>query len=201
MGSEGFAENLPEENKKDRQIETGQQARVEKTYAQDGRPAKQRAEEKLKKDMRAAKEKSFAETIISYLLERCREDEGLAQDVVQEHKTWKKCFDYIYSQARKQSGGNCAAVRDEVVYEWAEDYYHKDDKAEEEEKARKAAEDKAKREKSKAERKTSGTGKSTDKAEKVSVSPNAELHNKPPKPKKSGKEMDGQMDMFSMMGM
>ena len=84
--------------------------------------AKQRAEEKLKKEMMAAKDKSFAEPIINYLMERCREDEGLAQDVVQGHKSWQKCFDYIYSQARKQANGNHAAVRDEVVYEWAEDY-------------------------------------------------------------------------------
>ncbi|MCI9095200.1 MAG: hypothetical protein HFI97_01590 [Lachnospiraceae bacterium] len=162
--------------------------------------AKQRAEEKLKKEMMAAKDKSFAEPIINYLMERCREDEGLAQDVVQGHKSWQKCFDYIYSQARKQANGNHAAVRDEVVYEWAEDYYHKDDKAEEEKKAKKDVEDKAKRAKSKAEKKTSRT-KDTNKAEKVSASPKDGIPKEPPKHKRNGKEMEGQMDMFSMMGM
>ena len=109
----------------------------------------------------------------------------MAEDVAQDHKTWQKCFEYIYRQARQQAHGNCAAVRDDVVYEWAEDYYHKDDKAEEEKKAKKAAEDKAK--------KTA--------TEKVSVPPKAETPKAPPKPKKNPKEMDGQMDLFSMMGM
>ena len=49
-----------------------------------------------------------------------------------------KCYQYINEQARKQAKGNSCAVRDDVVYEWAEDYYHKDDKAEEEEKTKAA---------------------------------------------------------------
>lgn len=163
---------------------------------------KQMAKEKLEKEMKADKDKAFAEPVIGYLLERCEKDLGLAQDVVQEHKTWKKCFDYIYEQARKQAKGNRAAVRDDVVYEWAEDYYHKDDKAEEEKKAREAAERKKKQEERKkkaAERK---------KADKKKPKPVAKKDDKvkektvePPSPKKNPKEMDGQLDMFSMMGM
>ena len=176
---------------------------------ENAKPIKQRAEEKLKKELAVAKDKSFADPIIGYLLERCREDEGLAEDVVQEHKTWQKCFEYIYRQARQQAHGNCAAVRDDVVYEWAEDYYHKDDKAEEEKKAKKAAEDKAKKtatEKAKkvktaTERKTVKAKGNAEKTEKVSVPPKAETPKAPPKPKKNPKEMDGQMDLFSMMGM
>lgn len=33
--------------------------------------------------------------IITYLLKRCEEDQGLAEDVMQDGKTWNKCFDYI----------------------------------------------------------------------------------------------------------
>lgn len=171
------------------------------TSKQESRPAKRLAEEKLKKELAAAKDKAFADPIIGYLLERCREDEGLAEDVVQDHKTWQKCFDYIYSQARKQAQGNCAAIRDDVVYEWAEDYYHKDDKAEEEKKAKKAAEARVKRENSAAEKKTAKTKGNTDKTEKVSAPPKPEAPKAPPKPKKNGKEMDGQLDLFAMMGM
>ena len=168
---------------------------------QESRPARQLAEEKLKKELAAAKDKSFADPIIGFLLERCRKDEGLAEDVVQDHKTWQKCFDYIYSQARKQAQGNCAAVRDDVVYEWAEDYYHKDDKAEEEKKAKKAAKARAKRENSVAEKKTAKAKGNTDKTEKVSAHPKTEAPKAPPKPKKNGKEMDGQLDLFAVMGM
>lgn len=144
---------------------------------ENAKPVKQRAKEKLEKEMKADKDKTFAEPVIGYLLKRCGEDNGLAQDVMQEHKTWEKCLQYIFDQARKQAKGNKAAVRDDVVYEWAEDYYRKDDKAEEEKKAKEAAERKKKEEK--AEEKP------------------AEL----PKSKKNPKEMDGQMNLFSMMGM
>ena len=162
---------------------------------------KQRAEEKLKKELTAAKDKSFANPIISYLLKRCEEDEGMAEDVAQDHKTWQKCFEYIYRQARQQAHGNCAAVRDDVVYEWAEDYYHKDDKAEEEKKAKKAAEAKAQKSKSAEERKAVRAKNTTDKAEKAPVPPKAEAPKVPPKHKRNGKEMDGQLDMFATMGM
>ncbi len=39
---------------------------------------------------------------------------------------------YIMDQARKLKSGNCAMVKDSIVYEWAEDYYRLDDKALEE---------------------------------------------------------------------
>ena len=49
---------------------------------------------------------------------------------MQEGKTWNKCFNYIVEQARKQSNDRSTAVEDRVVYEWAEDYYHKYEKPE-----------------------------------------------------------------------
>lgn len=181
---------------------------IEAAKEENAKPVKQRAKEKLEKEQKAAKDSTFADPIIEYLLKRCEEDEGLAQDVVQEHKTWQKCFDYIFSQARKQSKGNCAAVRDDVVYEWAEDYYHKDDKAEEAEKAKRESEAKVKREKVAAEKKATAKNKPAKAAEKLSADRNKsktpakeEKHIEQPKPKKSGKDMEGQLDMFSMMEM
>ena len=168
---------------------------------ENAKTVRQRAVEKLEKERESAKDSTFADPIIEYLLKRCNEDEGMAEDVAQEHKTWQKCFDYIYSQARKQAKGNCAAVRDDVVYEWAEDYYHKADKAEEEKKAKKAAEAKAKKSKSAEERKAVRTKNTTDKAEKAPALSKVEAPKEPPKPKRNGKEMDGQLDMFAMMGM
>jgi len=154
---------------------------------------KQIAKEKLEKEMRADKDKTFAAPVIGYLLKRCEEDLGLAQDVVQEHKTWEKCLDYIYKLAKNQATKMRTVVRCDVVYEWAEDYYHRDDKVEEEKKAKENAE----RKKKAAEQKKTGkkNPKQDTKKEKAEETP-AEL----PKPKKNPKEVDGQMDMFSMMG-
>lgn len=166
-----------------------------------------RAKEKLEDELKKAKDKSFAEPVIGYLLKRCAEDEGLAEDVCQKHKTWEKCFNFIYESARKSAKGNSrCAVRDDVVYEWAEDYYHMDDKAEEEKRAKEKAErekkqkeDQKKRiegmEKRKAAKEAATTPKeSVKKEEKTKVAPVE-------KPKKNSKDMDGQMDLFSLMGL
>lgn len=156
--------------------------------------AKQEAKEKLEKELEGDKDKNFAEPVIGYLIDRCAEDEGLSQDVIQEHKTWKKCIAYIYEKARKQAVGNRAAIRDSVVYEWAEDYYHKDDKAEEAEKARKETEKKEKRKKENAEKAAKA------KKKPAKAVPAQEKKTDQPRPKKKNKDMEGQLDMFSMMG-
>ena len=103
---------------------------VEVAEAENAKPVKQKAREKLEAEKKKATQKNFAEPVITYLLKRCEEDQGLAEDVMQEGKTWNKCFSYIVEQARKQSNGRSAAVEDQVVYDWAEDYYHKYEKPE-----------------------------------------------------------------------
>ena len=163
---------------------------------------KERAKEKLKDELENAGDKSFADPVISYLLERCEEDRGLSEDVLQDHKSWEKCLDYIYSRAEKQASGIYAAVRDEVVYEWAEDYYHKDDKAEEAEKTKKAAESKKKMPE-RAARAKANTGKpktenkAAQKKQKSHI-PAEKVEEK--QNRRNGKDLEGQMDMFSMMG-
>lgn len=167
---------------------------------------KRMAKEKLEKEMKDAKNKSFAEPVIGYLLKRCEEDDGLAQDVMQEHKTWKKCYEYIFNQAQKQAKNEkSVAVRYDAVYEWAEDYYHKDDKAEEEKKAKEAAEHKKKEEE---RRKKCMKAAEKKAADKKNVNQNAKKADKAEekqedlqKQKKNQKEIDGQMDLFSMMEM
>lgn len=146
---------------------------------------------KLNEELQTAKDKTFAEPILSYLIKRSEEDNGLCEDVCQEHKTWEKCFAYVYEEAKKfAKGERQCAVRDDVVYEWAEDYYHKDDKAEEEEKARKEAERKQKEAERKANNKVA-----------ASVQPAKPVERKEePKPTKKG-ECEGQLDLFSLMGM
>lgn len=152
---------------------------------------------KLQEELKKANDKSFADPIIKHLIERCRESESLASDVCQDHKTWEKCYKYIYEQARKQAKGSSCAVRDDVVYEWAEDYYHKDDKAEEDKKAKEAAERKKKQDaKAKTDSEKKETSKPATETEKKTEAPKPE-----PKSKRNNKDMDGQLDMFSLLGM
>lgn len=103
---------------------------VEAAEAENAKPIKQKTREKLEAEKKKATQKNFADPVITYLMKRCEEDQGLAEDVMQEGKTWNKCFSYIVEQARKQSNGRSTAVEDQVVYEWAEDYYHKYEKQE-----------------------------------------------------------------------
>ena len=110
--------------------ESGNESSAEAEKTENTKSIKQKAKEKLEAEKKKATQKNFADPIIAYLLKRCEEDQGLAEDVMQEGKTWNKCFNYIVEQARKQSNGRSTAVEDRVVYEWAEDYYHKYEKPE-----------------------------------------------------------------------
>lgn len=152
---------------------------------------------KLQEELKKAKDKAFADPVIKHLIERCEKSESLASDICQDHKTWEKCYKYIYEQARKQAKGSSCAVRDDVVYEWAEDYFHKDDKAEEDKKAKEAAERKKKQdEKTKTDSKKKEVSKPAVEPEKKTEAPKPEA-----KPKRNNKDMDGQLDMFSLLGM
>lgn len=118
---------LPESKLED---ESGNESSAEAETTENTKSIKQKAKEKLEAEKKKATQKNFADPIIAYLLKRCEEDQGLAEDAMQEGKTWNKCFNYIVEQARKQSNGRSTAVEDRVVYEWAEDYYRKYEKPE-----------------------------------------------------------------------
>lgn len=172
------------------------------------------ADEKLKTEIKNAKDKSFAEPVIEYLLKRCEEDKSMAEDVCQPHKTWDKCYAYIYEQAKKQAGGNRqCAVKNDVVFEWAEDYYHQDDKALEEKKA-KEAEERAKQHKETQKKQKEDQKKRIEGMEKRKAAKEAGAmvaaktekdekkaaevqHEK--KPARHKKEMEGQFSLFDLM--
>ena len=173
---------------------------------------------KLQESLKNAKDKTFSKKIIDYLITRCRESESLANDICQEHKTWDKCISSIYSRAQKVINGHYGMVPDEEVYEWAEDYYHKDDK--EEEKKAKEREKKQKEESKKCDASAKRAQEKTKKASKdkaradydTTLKSNTDNHKlsdnetaedkakQVHKVKKSG-DIDGQMDIFSFMGM
>ena len=86
--------------------------------------SQQLAVEKLQGELKKAKNKPFAEPIIEHLIKRCQEDAGFAEDVLGEKKTYDNCDAYIYNLARKEAGNNRqVAIRNDTVFEWAEDYY------------------------------------------------------------------------------
>ena len=157
---------------------------------------------KLEKDSSFMKIKGLPEKVFEYLEKRCSEDNGLAQDIMQEHKTWEKCYKFCENKARQQAskGAMGAMVEGNCLLEWIEDYYRKDDKAEEEEKARK---EKERKEKWAAKQKEQRKEKRAEKkpAKKQEKEAPAEEKPKPePKPKKKSDQIEGQLDIFSMFG-
>lgn len=92
----------------------------------------QQAIEKLTNEKNKSKDKAFANPITESLIRRVTESESLAQDIMQKSKKLEKCLDYITDKAKNAAKGKkMIAVKDETVYEWAEDYYRKaEDKVE-----------------------------------------------------------------------
>lgn len=150
--------------------------------------------------------KCFAEPCIDYLKKRCEEEDGICEDILLPHKTWEKCYKYICNQAEKLLHRRNGVVRNDTVFEWAEDYFRKDDKAIEEQKAK----EEAKRNEKQAKAVTQANikpraakpsppqkGKGTD---KPTAKPSTKPAEKAPRKKKS-KDIEGQMDIFSIMKM
>jgi hypothetical protein len=192
----GEQEEKPTEGKLEDQKGDESKEEIEAAEAENAKPVKQKAREKLEAEKKKATQKNFAEPIITYLMKRCEEDQGLAEDVMQEGKTWSKCFNYIVEQARKQSNGRSTAVEDRVVYEWAEDYYHKYEKPEtaKKEKSKKPATTKKKIKKD--VRKTKDDSKVSEKPVKKDA---ASKQRKAEKTSTKSSELSGQMSLFDLL--
>ncbi|MBN2946815.1 MAG: PcfK-like family protein [Blautia sp.] len=178
---------------------------IKAAEAENAKPVKQKAKEKLESEKKKATQKNFADPIITYLIKRCEEDQGLAEDVMQEGKTWSKCFNYIVEQARKQSNGRSTAVEDRVVYEWAEDYYHKYEKLEtaKKEKSKKPATTKKTEAPAKKVAETKKDVQKTKDDSKVSEKPvkkdAASKQRKAEKTSTKSSELSGQMSLFDLL--
>lgn len=182
--------------------ETPADAVAEKVTEVPAGDVKEKAISKLDSEFLSLKkesDKKFAEPCIDYLKRRCEEDSAICEDILQEHKTWQKCYDYVYSQAKKELNNTSGPVWHETVFEWVEDYFHLDDKAIEEQKAKEAAERKKKQEEATKKAKTKQKSAKTEKKSNDKKTENKTAEK--PAPKKRAREMEGQMDLFSMMGM
>lgn len=103
--------------------------------------------EKLREEMLALNDKSFADVIGWYIIRKCREEETLSVQVLMKHKSLQRCLDFITGKAfdvaterAKKKGMNRIpentglALSENEVFPWAEEYYRIEDKAEAEKK-------------------------------------------------------------------
>lgn len=81
--------------------ETPEDAVAEKAAEVPAGDVKAKAISKLDSEFLSLKkesDKKFAKPCIDYLKKRCEEDLAICEDILQEHKTWQKCYDYVYGQ-------------------------------------------------------------------------------------------------------
>ncbi len=185
----------------------------EETKASESEPITEQVIGKLNQEMEEKDISQEKRMIIQHLINRCGDDEGLSQDVMQEHKTFEKCYKFIKDKAREKAKDGCAMIEDRQVYEWAEDYYHVDDAAEEAKKKAEAEERKKKiderikkqkeeqkKKRAEAKAKKDGSKKKAADATEPDGQDSSSSPEQKEKPKdKKGKDMDGQMSMFDLM--
>lgn len=101
------------------------------------------AARKLSKMYEENEKDPFAKLLMAHLWSVCKTKKGFAELVMQDHKTYKRLKNSIIEEAKKLLHNTDGPVEDRIVYNWAENYFMKDDKIEvevEEQKARELAE-------------------------------------------------------------
>ncbi len=78
---------------------------------------------KLEEMLKVNEGNKHAELIITNLIEQCGGNPVLAEAVCKDDKNWDGCWAYVRNKAREQAINNCACIADDVVYQWASDYF------------------------------------------------------------------------------
>ena len=125
--------------------------------------------------------------VVDHLIKESKVNENLAESIKATERDQNLMWGYIKGQAKKQAVNGCACIADEDVFKWAEDFYlmtDEEEKAVEPEKPKKAKNEK----------------KEPVKVE-VEEEPPVVLTQDSSKPKAKKEEaLEGQMDMFSFLG-
>jgi len=163
------------------------------------------AVDKLNEELKKSKNKEYAKMIIDYLIGRCKEDAGFGDDVLRKEKTFDGCFSYIKDKARSKAVNGCAAIKDETVYEWAEDYYRSESTKVVAKSTKKSTNKSAETEHKSTEMEDKSTDKSTTQStntptETVSEENDAaKTQRKKTRSSVKRSEPDGQMSIFDLM--
>lgn len=89
-----------------------------------------------------ARSKALDESVISYLITLCQKDVSFARLVIHPVKAYDKCRKLIWDRVKAVMipGDMCCCIDNNVVYEWAADYYKEDAEKEGEEEYKKNCE-------------------------------------------------------------
>lgn len=128
--------------------------------------------------------------ILAYLEENA--SEALAEKINSGKKTMTGCIGYITGQARKRAKNGMAMIKDVEVFGWAVHYFEEEALNNEPAKIEKTVKEERTTEDNAVFRRTSSSSGYYEKKEK-----------KAPEPKKKetkNEQLDGQLDMFELMG-
>lgn len=160
-----------------------------------------------KASARVMRSSDFYIPTVQFLEKRVEEDESFAEDVVNDKRNMDDCCEYIFKMARNKLPVSATEgwIKNETIYEWAEDYFRNTDDAVN--KVLKHAVATSKTQKAGAkpkpkDEKTFDKDKAIKEAVKESPEPKETEKPKPEKKpaKKSKKgEMDGQMSLFDFI--
>ena len=149
----------------------------------------------------------FGKETDAWIRKRMQESEAFCEDMLQEEKSLTSCGRYVKDLAKKEAGkASGIAIDNETVFEWIEDYIHRDEKAYQEEQKKKEKEKKEKAKKEAEERKKKASEKKEEKKEQPKKTESGSKDEKTPakeevktkhEPKK--KENDAQMTLFDFM--
>ena len=184
--------------------------------------------EKLLKGVSKEYAMVFVKPTDEFIRRRMKESKAFCEDLLQPEKSYTTCGKIVKDKARKQAQNGMACIEDMTVFEWIEDYIHRDEaKAAEEEKkktekpkttapkikpaekfdAKKAAEKAvAKSEEKKPEDNLSEVKDDLQESKVTPISAGRKAVQKPkpePKPeepKKKKGEVEGQMSLFDFFG-
>ena len=184
--------------------------------------------EKLLKGVSKEYAMVFVKPTDEFIRRRMKESKAFCEDLLQPEKSYTTCGKIVKDKARKQAQNGMACIEDMTVFEWIEDYIHRDEaKAAEEEKkkaekpkttapkikpaekfdAKKAAEKAvAKSEEKKDEDNLSEVKDDLQESKVTPISAGRKAVQKPkpePKPeepKKKKGEVEGQMSLFDFFG-
>lgn len=90
--------------------------------------------------------KMMMSCIAAYVSKEAETNEAFNEALSYSHKSAARMIKFLYAHAKDLAVENVACVPDDMVYDWVNQYYFADDKAEIKEELRKAAEAKAKEE-------------------------------------------------------
>ena len=69
-------------------------------------------------------EKKQVKVICDYLIELCKSDENLVRAINEKEKnSVSGMFKYIKDKARKEAEDGCAMIQDQIVFDWAREYW------------------------------------------------------------------------------